>query len=185
MNNFLGGNRGGRGGGGGRDRGGRGGFRPGGKPGFGGGRDRDSRPQVMHPATCSGCGKSCEVPFRPTGEKPVFCRDCFTAQGGSQGGDRGDRNDRFDRKPRRDFSSNDRPARSAPQNSGSNDELKKQLELLNSKLEILISAVKALAPAPAKAPTVKAPTVKPEETIVAEKTTAKKTTKKAAKKSGK
>ena len=31
----------------------------------------------MHRAICSGCGKDCEVPFRPTGEKPVFCSNCF------------------------------------------------------------------------------------------------------------
>lgn len=38
---------------------------------FGGGRP------MMHRATCGDCGKECEVPFRPTGERPVFCNDCF------------------------------------------------------------------------------------------------------------
>ena len=43
--------------------------------GFG---DRDSgRPAIMHRATCSECGKECELPFRPTGNKPVFCSNCF------------------------------------------------------------------------------------------------------------
>jgi len=42
---------------------------------FGSGRDRE-RPQ-MHEATCSACGKRCEVPFRPTGQKPVYCNECF------------------------------------------------------------------------------------------------------------
>lgn len=52
-----------------------------------GGRDSgrfsrgDSRPE-MHQATCAECNSKCEVPFRPTGEKPVFCSDCF---GGSRG----------------------------------------------------------------------------------------------------
>lgn len=32
---------------------------------------------TLHPATCDSCGMACEVPFRPTGEKPVYCRDCF------------------------------------------------------------------------------------------------------------
>jgi CxxC-x17-CxxC domain-containing protein len=36
----------------------------------------------MHEAICASCGKTCEVPFRPTGEKPVYCDDCFAAQGG-------------------------------------------------------------------------------------------------------
>jgi CxxC-x17-CxxC domain-containing protein len=56
--------RGGFGGGGGRDR------------GFGGGRDRDSRP-TMHKAVCDGCNNDCEVPFRPTSGKPIYCSDCF------------------------------------------------------------------------------------------------------------
>ena len=28
-------------------------------------------------AICSNCGKKCQVPFRPDGEKPVYCKDCF------------------------------------------------------------------------------------------------------------
>ncbi|MFA4941812.1 MAG: CxxC-x17-CxxC domain-containing protein [Patescibacteria group bacterium] len=42
----------------------------------GGFRDRDERPE-MHKAICSECGRDCEVPFRPTGDKPVYCSDCF------------------------------------------------------------------------------------------------------------
>lgn len=38
----------------------------------------------MYPATCSQCGQSCEVPFRPTGDRPVFCNNCFKKQGGPQ-----------------------------------------------------------------------------------------------------
>jgi CxxC-x17-CxxC domain-containing protein len=36
-----------------------------------------SSPRQMHPATCSECGKSTEVPFKPSGEKPVYCFDCY------------------------------------------------------------------------------------------------------------
>lgn len=58
------------------------GFNRGGGGGFGGGRrdfkDRGSRgPVTMHNTTCDQCGKECEVPFRPTAGKPVYCRDCF------------------------------------------------------------------------------------------------------------
>jgi CxxC-x17-CxxC domain-containing protein len=28
-------------------------------------------------AVCSDCGKGCEVPFRPSAEKPVYCSACF------------------------------------------------------------------------------------------------------------
>lgn len=63
-----------RGFGGGASRGGFGG----GSRGFGGDRrDRDSRPAEMHQAVCDGCGNDCEVPFRPTSGKPVYCNDCF------------------------------------------------------------------------------------------------------------
>ncbi len=42
----------------------------------------------MFEATCSACGKTCQVPFKPSGEKPVYCSDCFQGQrsGGSGGG---------------------------------------------------------------------------------------------------
>jgi len=46
-----------------------------------GNRDRE-RPQ-MHEATCSDCGKRCEVPFKPTGDKPVYCSQCFSSHRGS------------------------------------------------------------------------------------------------------
>ncbi len=31
----------------------------------------------MHPAVCSSCGKDTEVPFKPNGSRPVYCRECF------------------------------------------------------------------------------------------------------------
>ncbi|MGO9647672.1 MAG: zinc-ribbon domain containing protein [Terriglobales bacterium] len=34
-------------------------------------------PRIETPATCSQCGKSTTVPFRPTQGRPVLCRDCF------------------------------------------------------------------------------------------------------------
>jgi CxxC-x17-CxxC domain-containing protein len=36
----------------------------------------------MHKAVCDECGKDCEVPFRPSGDKPIFCSDCFERKGG-------------------------------------------------------------------------------------------------------
>ncbi|MCK5107162.1 MAG: hypothetical protein KAQ83_00365 [Nanoarchaeota archaeon] len=46
------------------------------KPRFGG--RGDSKPFEMTRVTCSACGKSCEVPFKPTTSKPVYCNDCFS-----------------------------------------------------------------------------------------------------------
>jgi CxxC-x17-CxxC domain-containing protein len=31
----------------------------------------------MHKTTCSECGKECEVPFKPTDGRPVYCRECY------------------------------------------------------------------------------------------------------------
>lgn len=42
-----------------------------------GGDRRDFGPREMHKATCSECGKECEVPFKPTPGKDVFCQECF------------------------------------------------------------------------------------------------------------
>ena len=33
--------------------------------------------QEKHKATCSECGKECEVPFKPIEDRPVYCRDCY------------------------------------------------------------------------------------------------------------
>lgn len=59
-----------------RSRGGnfrRGGFEDRGSGGGGRGFDRPA----MHQAVCDKCRKDCEVPFRPTSGKPVYCRTCF------------------------------------------------------------------------------------------------------------
>ena len=31
----------------------------------------------MHKVNCSECGKETEVPFKPDGDRPVYCRDCY------------------------------------------------------------------------------------------------------------
>ena len=31
----------------------------------------------MFETTCDKCKRKCEVPFRPSGGKPVYCSDCF------------------------------------------------------------------------------------------------------------
>ena len=48
----------------------------GGRSNYGGGRQ--DRP--MFKATCSQCGGVAEVPFEPRGDKPVYCRDCFSTR---------------------------------------------------------------------------------------------------------
>jgi CxxC-x17-CxxC domain-containing protein len=57
----------------------------------GGGGGYRSSAQASHgtPVICSGCGQPTTVPFEPRGDRPVFCRDCYTARKGSGGGGRG------------------------------------------------------------------------------------------------
>ena len=43
--------------------------------GFGGGGPRE-----MHDAVCSECNKPTKVPFKPSGDRPVYCLDCFKAK---------------------------------------------------------------------------------------------------------
>ena len=35
-------------------------------------------PKEMHPITCAQCGTDAMVPFRPRGDRPVYCSDCFS-----------------------------------------------------------------------------------------------------------
>ncbi len=46
--------------------------------GYAGGGSRPDR--QMHSATCAQCGKEALVPFVPSGDKPVYCRDCFESR---------------------------------------------------------------------------------------------------------
>jgi len=32
-------------------------------------------------AVCDRCGRECDVPFKPTGSKPIYCRSCFRELG--------------------------------------------------------------------------------------------------------
>jgi len=57
--------------------------------GFGGGRKfggHGGAPRSMFQATCDKCGQSCEVPFKPSGDRPVFCSNCFKNQGNAGAG---------------------------------------------------------------------------------------------------
>ena len=84
------------------------------------GRDSDERrefrkPELqMHTATCARCGNRCEVPFRPSGSKPVYCSDCFR------------KNDNFE--PKGNFE---------PRGQDN----KKEFEIINEKLNRILEAL--------------------------------------------
>lgn len=48
----------------------------GGSGGYDGGY-AERRPRQMYAATCADCGRTAQVPFQPTGARPVYCSDCF------------------------------------------------------------------------------------------------------------
>jgi CxxC-x17-CxxC domain-containing protein len=58
------------------------------RSGGGGGGGFGGSAREMHPAVCAQCGVDTMVPFRPRGDRPVYCSDCFSAQntGGGGGG---------------------------------------------------------------------------------------------------
>jgi CxxC-x17-CxxC domain-containing protein len=37
----------------------------------------ERRPRQMYSAICAECGRTAQVPFQPTGSRPVYCSDCF------------------------------------------------------------------------------------------------------------
>ncbi len=38
---------------------------------------RSFAPRQMYKAICADCGKECEVPFKPTEGRPVYCKECW------------------------------------------------------------------------------------------------------------
>ena len=46
----------------------------------------DQSGRQLYDVTCATCGKQTQVPFKPTGDRPVYCRDCYMKQGGGRTG---------------------------------------------------------------------------------------------------
>ena len=34
----------------------------------------------MYDAVCADCGKETQIPFNPTNDRPVYCKECFEAR---------------------------------------------------------------------------------------------------------
>lgn len=51
---------------------------------------RDFGRREMYDVICAECNRPTQVPFAPSNSRPVYCRDCFSKQGGgrSQAGGR-------------------------------------------------------------------------------------------------
>jgi CxxC-x17-CxxC domain-containing protein len=46
----------------------------------GGYQSNQRNEREMFSAVCAACGKQTTVPFKPTNDRPVFCRDCFQSR---------------------------------------------------------------------------------------------------------
>jgi len=106
---------------------------------FGGdraGTRREGRP-AMHSAKCSGCGNACEVPFRPSGEKPVYCNNCFKGKDGgsrdSRGGGKRESGPQYNNKPSYQHSRGEVTSNYKPQFDQINHKLDEILNILNSR----------------------------------------------------
>ena len=118
MNNFRSGNRS-------RDK------RDSSRKSFGG---RDSRRPLLYDAVCDECGKDCQVPFKPSGDKPIYCSDCFEKKGGRASSKSGRRDSR-----QRSFGGRDsrRSSRSSIDNRRTS-QLVEKIGILNNKLDTII-----------------------------------------------
>ena len=47
--------------------------------------DNTGSDRPMFPATCAECGTDTQVPFEPSGDRPVYCLDCFKKQRNDRG----------------------------------------------------------------------------------------------------
>jgi CxxC-x17-CxxC domain-containing protein len=96
--------------------------------------DRDGRSEnkevQLYKATCTTCGKSCEVPFKPNGTKPVLCRDCFASKNPASS----ERNN--DSRPERNFTTTSNSETSA---------LKAQIVSLEAKLTAIMELLKEVS----------------------------------------
>jgi len=121
-----------------------GGSRFGDKKPFGQGGGRNDRQVEMFSAVCAKCQKACEVPFRPNGVKPIFCRDCFGGKGDAPRGDFARRDNS------RSFESRGlafAPHAPRPQTDDRRiDELKRQIDAVHNKLDVVVKMIEGLTP---------------------------------------
>ncbi len=95
-------------------------------------RDRGSRRATMFPAVCDNCGKDCEVPFKPSSGKPIYCSKCFEELAPRREDGRGSKDSRS---PRRNNFSDRSPGKDY---SSDISQLKDQLVGINKSLEKLV-----------------------------------------------
>ena len=88
-------------------------------------------------AICSNCGKKCQVPFRPDGEKPVYCKDCFDMPRKAMTGKK-----KFSTGPVANFSNSANFGSAAPTASAAGGksiaDLTRQIAAMNTKIDTML-----------------------------------------------
>ena len=44
----------------------------------------DQQGRQLYDVKCADCGKQTQVPFKPSGDRPVYCRDCYMKRRGGR-----------------------------------------------------------------------------------------------------
>jgi len=44
----------------------------------------DQQGRQLYSVKCANCGRQTQVPFKPTGDRPVYCRDCYMQKKGGR-----------------------------------------------------------------------------------------------------
>jgi CxxC-x17-CxxC domain-containing protein len=107
--------------------------------GFGGNRND----RQMYDAVCDKCGQNCQVPFQPTGEKPVYCSNCFEKTSGREGG-----SERSFSGGNRDFGGNNRRFEQRDTKSYQQDNTRTEIEALSKKIDRIIELLTTQKSAP-------------------------------------
>ena len=87
------------------------------------GFDRGAR--EMHRSVCAECGKECEVPFQPTGDRPVYCAECWAKN----------RPSRTEEPRRREYPREDRQRRPSPASENVDLQILAELKRIRELLE--------------------------------------------------
>lgn len=108
---------------------------------FGKGDSGGNRNRKKYDAICDNCGKECQLPFKPTGERPVYCRECFATMGGGDTNrslGRDNRGQSLFQKPQE----NRQPSISTEQFAQLNSKLDRILQLLTTSVDKLPEVVR-------------------------------------------
>jgi CxxC-x17-CxxC domain-containing protein len=105
-----------------------------------GDRDSSGGGFKLHKVICDKCGRECDVPFQPTGDKPIYCRSCFRENGNGTVKEfaprKGSTGDRFSPREEKRFDRNERNAEFKEPDRSSDD-----LAEINEKLDKIMRAL--------------------------------------------